>query len=85
MFLSAVDDPVLRYAGFGIIAPFVNQVALGLIGADDFQGQIGARPEAILATGVGRDRTRRRSGSRNLPGRMRSRSAANRTFPPWAR
>ena len=36
-----IDDPILRNAGFGIIASLVDEISLGLVFTDNFQSQIG--------------------------------------------
>ncbi len=43
-----VHDPVFRDAALGVVASLVNQIAFGLLCADDFQGDVGAQPEAVL-------------------------------------
>src|SRR5207244_1965593 len=51
-FRLRIDNPVFRNLGFRIISPFVNQIAFRLFGADDFQSQVGAGPEAVLSAWV---------------------------------
>src|SRR5260370_14571456 len=51
-FRLRVNNPVFRNMGLGIIGAFVNQIPFRLIGADNFQGQVGAEPEAVLPARV---------------------------------
>ena len=52
-FRLRADDPIFRYAGFGVVVPLFDQIPLGLVIADDFQRQVGAKPKTILPALVG--------------------------------
>jgi hypothetical protein len=52
-FRLRVDDPAFRNAALGIIAPFVNQIAFGLLLTHNFKSQIGASPEPVFPARIG--------------------------------
>jgi hypothetical protein len=50
--MPRIDDPVFGDVCFHIIVAFVNQIALRLVRAEDFNDQVGTQQAAILTSWI---------------------------------
>ena len=51
-FVRRIDNPVFGDASRRVVLAFRDHVALRLVGADDFQDEVGAGPESVLPTRI---------------------------------
>ncbi len=52
-FRLRIDDPVFWHAAFGVVSALLYQVSFRLLFTDDFQGEVGAKPETVLPARIG--------------------------------